>query len=204
MLVAALLSGLLLRSGLRCHALVAAATLALSFVVMTAGRLLLAAAGGHGRDPAAELVLGLLVTCLALYAVTELFPVIAAYGFGAVAALVVGMRLVLRRRLDAASRVLRFGGLHARLMLRSVGRVRNATHSGRPVWADYFFHGGIISQFGDPRALGHGSIYFSGLSPATGPMENTDRVSSRLLRLPLWLGVDADVPDAIAREIEAL
>jgi dTDP-4-amino-4,6-dideoxygalactose transaminase len=38
---------------------------------------------------------------------------------------------------------------------------------------------------------------------ATGPMENTDRVSSRLLRLPLWLGLDADVPDAIAREIEA-
>jgi dTDP-4-amino-4,6-dideoxygalactose transaminase len=37
-----------------------------------------------------------------------------------------------------------------------------------------------------------------------GPMENTDGVSSRLLRLPLWLGLDAEVPDAIAREIEAL
>ncbi len=37
-----------------------------------------------------------------------------------------------------------------------------------------------------------------------GAMENTDGVSARLLRLPLWLGLDAEVPDAIAREIEAL
>ena len=37
-----------------------------------------------------------------------------------------------------------------------------------------------------------------------GTMDNTDRLSSRLLRLPLWLGMDADVPDAVAREIESL
>ncbi len=37
-----------------------------------------------------------------------------------------------------------------------------------------------------------------------GPMDNTDHLSSRLLRLPLWLGMDAEVPDAVAREIEAL
>ncbi len=36
------------------------------------------------------------------------------------------------------------------------------------------------------------------------PMDNTDRLSSRLLRLPLWLGMDEAVPDAVAREIEAL
>ncbi|MGH8735953.1 MAG: dTDP-4-amino-4,6-dideoxygalactose transaminase [Burkholderiales bacterium] len=39
---------------------------------------------------------------------------------------------------------------------------------------------------------------------SAGPMDNTDRVSSRLLRLPLWLGLDAGVPDAVAREIDAL
>ena len=39
---------------------------------------------------------------------------------------------------------------------------------------------------------------------AAGPMDNTDRLSGRLLRLPLWLGMDAGVPDAVAREIEAL
>ncbi|HEX6266806.1 MAG TPA: dTDP-4-amino-4,6-dideoxygalactose transaminase [Burkholderiales bacterium] len=39
---------------------------------------------------------------------------------------------------------------------------------------------------------------------AAGPMSNTDALSSRLLRLPLWLGMDAEVPDAIADAIDAL
>jgi len=37
-----------------------------------------------------------------------------------------------------------------------------------------------------------------------GAMANTDRAGACLLRLPLWLGMDAGVPDAVAREIEAL
>jgi dTDP-4-amino-4,6-dideoxygalactose transaminase len=37
-----------------------------------------------------------------------------------------------------------------------------------------------------------------------GPMHNTDQLSSRLLRLPLWLGLDSSVPDLIAGEIEAV
>jgi dTDP-4-amino-4,6-dideoxygalactose transaminase len=39
---------------------------------------------------------------------------------------------------------------------------------------------------------------------AAGPMSQTDSLSSRLLRLPLWLGLGEEVPDAIAREIGAL
>ena len=39
---------------------------------------------------------------------------------------------------------------------------------------------------------------------AAGSMANTDALSDRLLRLPLWLGMDADVPDAVARVIEQL
>jgi dTDP-4-amino-4,6-dideoxygalactose transaminase len=39
---------------------------------------------------------------------------------------------------------------------------------------------------------------------AAGSMEVTDRVSDRLLRLPLWLGIDPGVADQIGREIEAL
>ena len=35
-------------------------------------------------------------------------------------------------------------------------------------------------------------------------MTNTDRAGDCLLRLPLWLGMDAGVADAVAREIEAL
>jgi dTDP-4-amino-4,6-dideoxygalactose transaminase len=39
---------------------------------------------------------------------------------------------------------------------------------------------------------------------AAGSMANTDQLSSRLLRLPLWLGLGSDVPDIIAAEIDAL
>jgi dTDP-4-amino-4,6-dideoxygalactose transaminase len=37
-----------------------------------------------------------------------------------------------------------------------------------------------------------------------GSMEHTDSAASRVLRLPLWLGMDEGVADAIAREIDAL
>jgi dTDP-4-amino-4,6-dideoxygalactose transaminase len=39
---------------------------------------------------------------------------------------------------------------------------------------------------------------------AAGPMRHTDDLSARLLRLPLWLGMDAGVAEAVAQEIEAL
>jgi dTDP-4-amino-4,6-dideoxygalactose transaminase len=39
---------------------------------------------------------------------------------------------------------------------------------------------------------------------AAGAMTNTDQLSSRLLRLPLWLGLGDDVVDTIAAEIQAL
>ncbi len=39
---------------------------------------------------------------------------------------------------------------------------------------------------------------------AAGPMSHTEDLSDRLLRLPLWLGMDADVPDRIARVIDSL
>jgi len=37
---------------------------------------------------------------------------------------------------------------------------------------------------------------------AVGSMTNTDALADRLLRLPLWLGMDPGVADAVAREIE--
>ena len=39
---------------------------------------------------------------------------------------------------------------------------------------------------------------------ASGSLANTDELSSRLLRLPLWLGLGSEVPDAIAGAIEEL
>lgn len=50
----------------------------------------------------------------------------------------------------------------------------------------------------------HGSPAGRRLARAAGPLTNTEDLSSRLLRLPLWLGMDEEVPDAVAREIEAL
>jgi dTDP-4-amino-4,6-dideoxygalactose transaminase len=35
-------------------------------------------------------------------------------------------------------------------------------------------------------------------------MENTDRLSARLVRLPLWVGMDQGVADTVAREVDAL
>ncbi|HXZ93903.1 MAG TPA: hypothetical protein VEG36_13590 [Burkholderiales bacterium] len=178
LLVAALLSTLLLRSGLDAYAIIAAATAAVAYVVMTAGHLLLDASGEHGRNPSTGFVVGLLAVCLAVYALTELLPVTAASGFGAVAALVIGMRLVRRRRLDAAAPAVaavdwrRLAGFalcvaftYAWCAAPSSAYEPLRTQGVLPVWADYFFHGGLISQFGDSRALGHGSIFFAGQSP---------------------------------------
>ena len=64
------------------------------------------------------------------------------------------------------------------------------------------------------RAVGIGAVFHYvplHSSPAgrrygrsAGPMPNTERAGGCLLRLPLWLGMDPGVPDAVAREIEAL
>ena len=179
LLVAALLSGLLLRSGIDSRAIVvAAATAALAYVVMTAGHLLLGAAGERERNPSAELVSGLLATCLALYALTAIFTLTAAYGFGAVAVLVLGLRFVLRRRVAErrqavsaadwrrlAGFALCVGFTYAWCGAPSDAYEALRTQGILPVWSDYYFHGGLVSQFGDWRALGHGSIFFAGRAP---------------------------------------
>ncbi len=178
LLVAAMLGGLLLRSGIDRYAAVAASSAALAYVAMSAGRLLLAAAGGRTPDPAAEFVLGLLASCLAIYGLTAAFPLTAAYAFGATAALVLGLRLVLRRRVDAARRTAaaadwrRIAGFalcvafsYAWCAAPAAAYEALRTQGVLPLWADFYFHGGIISQFGDARALGHGSIYFAGMTP---------------------------------------
>lgn len=179
LLVAALLSDLLLRTGIDSYAIVAAATMAVAYVVLTAGRLLLTAAGDRRFDPATWFVLGLLATCLAVYALSVLSPLAAAPALGTVAALVVGLRLILLRRADAARqavlaadwRQLAGFALCAAFTYAWCSTPSDALETLRtqgvlPVWSDYFFHGGLISQFGDPRAVHRGSIFFAGV-PST-------------------------------------
>jgi hypothetical protein len=178
LLVAALLSGLLLRSGVDSFGIVAAATTAVAYVVLTAGRLLLAAAGDRRFDPCAWFVLGLLASCLAVYAFTVLSPLAAAPALAAVAAVVLGLRLFLRQRAGAARQAVaaadwrRLAGfaLCAAFTYAWCGAPSDAfsalrTQGVLPAWSDYFFHAGLISQFGDPRAAHHGSIFFAGVAP---------------------------------------
>lgn len=178
LLVAGLLGALLLRAGIDSYAAVAAAALVVAYVVMTAGRLLLAAAGERAYDPAAWSVAGLIAVCIAVCMLRLALTFPAAFDFGAVAALVVGLRIGLRARLDSGARTvapadwrrLAAFALCAAFTYAWCGASAAAYESVRtlgmlPVWSDYFFHGGIISQFGDPRVTGHQSIYFAGLPP---------------------------------------
>jgi hypothetical protein len=169
-LVALLMMYLLLRSGVQSYAAVVPATAALAYVVMASGRLSLAAAGVRGGGPLAAWTLGLLVTCLAVYALTAALTLTAATAFGAVAAIVVAMELAVARRLREPSvdwRVL--GGLalcvgFTAAWCSAPANAYEVLHAQGvlPVWSDYFFHGGLISQFGDVRAAGHQSIYLAG------------------------------------------
>lgn len=173
LLAALLLSGLLLRAGIDSYTTIAASTALTAYVVMTAGRLLLGATGERRFDPPLWFVLGLIATCLAVYALTAAFPVTAARAFFGVAAGVMLLRAALRRRFVAEMDWRRLAGfaLCAALTYAWCRPFATAYESVRslgvlPVWSDYFFHGGMISQFGDARALGHQSIYFAGM-PAT-------------------------------------
>lgn len=173
-LAALLLIYLQLRSGIDSHVAVVLATTALAYVVIASGRLLLAAAGGRVSSPAAAWVLGLLASCLAIYVLTAVFPLTAAAAFGVVAAAVVALEVALARKvrepppdwraLTGFALCIAFtaawcsGPAGAYEVLR--------TQDVLPVWSDYFFHSGLISQFGDGRALGRGSIHLADFPPA--------------------------------------
>jgi len=148
---------------------VVAATAVFGYVVLAAGRLLLAAIGEREFDPSSAYVLGLVSTCLGVYAVTLLFPVTAAAAFGAFAAAVIALELSFLRRLAAPSLDWRaligfalcvaftagwcYGPANAYEVVRNFNVL--------PVWGDHFIHGARISQFGDTLALGRGSIFLS-------------------------------------------
>ena len=169
LLVAALLVFLQLRSGAAdSYLLVVTAMAAFAYVLSAGGRLLLAAIGAPESDPSAAYACGLLVTCLAVYALTVALPVTAGMAFGAVAAAVIALDLGVSRRRPAPPdwrALLGFAlcvALTAAWCSAPAGAYETVRTQGvLPVWSDYFFHGGVISQFGDPRALGRGSIYLA-------------------------------------------
>lgn len=174
-LVALLLIFLQLRSGADSSFVVVVAAMAtFAYVVIASGRMLLVAAGVHDSDPSGAYVLGLLAICLAIYALTVVFPLTASTAFGVVAAIVIGLELAFSRRhrgsrpdwraLIGFSLCVAFtvawctGPASAYEIMRTQGVL--------PVWSDYFVHGSIISQFGDVRAAGHQSILLADFPPS--------------------------------------
>lgn len=166
-LLALLLIYLQLRSGAGASPVVLVACMAaLAYVVLAAGRLLLRAIAGPESNPGTAYVLGLTSICLALYLLTATSPLSATAAFAIVAVAVVASEIAFARRRRALSpdrqALVGFalcvaftaawcsGPAGAYEVLRTGGVL--------PVWTDYFFHGSIVSQLGDARAAGHGSI----------------------------------------------
>ena len=167
-LVALLLVFLQWRSGVDFSILTVVFTAAFAYVTVAGGRLLAAAAGIRDGDPSPAWVFGLLALCLAVYGLTLLLPLTAGGALGLVAIVVLAAELSLRRQaFPQADRKALIGFalavvLTAAWCTEPAGAYEVVRSKGvLPLWSDYFFQGGLISQFGDVRALGRGSIYLA-------------------------------------------
>lgn len=145
------------------------------FVVMSAGLLLLRAANAADLPLAASWVLGIFATAMAVYALVASLQLLAATAFAIWSGVVLGLGIVLRKRAPAARRV--HGSELLGLLLcaaatlfwcRELAEVPQslAREGVLTTWVDQFIHGGVISQFGDPRAAGWGAIELAGEPPA--------------------------------------
>lgn len=168
-LVALMLLFLQLMSGVELRWTTIPALAVLGYVPLVAGRLLLAAAGERNTGAPEAWSAGLLAICLASYALGALLPVSAAASLSAVAVVVIGIdaasaRKGVRSPADWRSVVgfalcAAFTAAWCAVPAAAYETLR--TQGVLPVWSDYFFHGGIISQLGDARAFGRGSIYLA-------------------------------------------
>jgi hypothetical protein len=172
-LVALLLVLLQLRSGAGLNAAGAAAITIFAYVVAAAGHLLAPAAGVRDADASHEWTLGLIAMSLAIYTLTLVLPLTAGGAFGVLAVVVLAAQLALRhRRAVKADRQGLIGfALAVSLAAAWCSEPASAYQALRtdgvlPLWSDYFFHGGLVSQFGDARALGRGSIYLADHPPS--------------------------------------
>ena len=161
LLAAALLVFCQWRSGLE-SALLAIGVMALiAYVAFAVGRLLAPGAGAP-----ATWTLGVIATCMTIYVLTLVLPLTAGGIFVALGAVVVALDLR-RQRSPAENRETLLGfalcvGFAAAWCAGPAGAWQAVQNQGvLPLWSDYFFHGGLISQFGDPRAVGRGSIYLA-------------------------------------------
>jgi len=170
-LVAAIpLSYLLWRSGAAAPLPAFAAALACALVVLAAGELCLRAAGVDEMPLPAAWVAGVFASALAVYALVLVVHLRAASAFALWTVLVIVATLYHRRRRPAATpRAAELLGmaLCGAATLAWCGDVaevpRILERDGLlAAWIDYFVHGSVVSQFGDPRAAGGGAILLAG------------------------------------------
>jgi hypothetical protein len=135
------------------------------FVVMSAGFVLLRAAGATEMPAAVAWVLGVFATGVVVYALVEALRVPAFECFALWALLVLVLGAIAARGDPAAGASLDRRDALGLLLCAVVtlmwcrGIAAAPEVFGRerlfPAWIDYFIHGGVISQFGDARSVAH-------------------------------------------------
>jgi len=151
-------------------ALVFASAAVFSYVVLASGRLVLHIAHASDLPRVAAWPLGVTLTGIALLVLVAAFSVTAALAFALWAAAITALDIAtarLRKRDPAAGRADLIGfALCCALIavwckdLAAVPAILARTGQF-PAWSDYFLHAGVISQFGDARAIGRGAIWLA-------------------------------------------
>jgi hypothetical protein len=168
-IAAAPLALLLWLSGSVTIAAALAAMLLFAAVVFTAGSLLLRLAHAQDMPHAAAWVLGVFASALAVYALVQWLHLLASTAFAVWSVAVFGCAAALRRRPGERARTdprelfgLALCSAATLTWCWEVAEVPRILASDQMLtaWIDYFIHGGVISQFGDPRA-GRQSIYLA-------------------------------------------
>lgn len=163
-MVAGLLAVSQLREGIGPPAWVLGASLALAYVVPLTGRI------AGVTAPLAEWAAGIVVASVGVLLLVLVLRIPAAWAFALWACAALALRLRFAARLRSAPAAPRdLVALAACVALTAAWCIApdsamETLERARvlPVWADHFFHGGMISQFGDARASGAGSVYLAG------------------------------------------
>ena len=138
-----------------------------SYVVIATGKLLLHASGAPNLSLVAAWPLGVTATGIVLWALTALLDVSAATALALWAALVILLDLATgtrkpvglgQHRTDLIGLLLCCAFTAAWCKDLARAPIVLAQTGVLPAWVDYFVHGGVIAQFGDPRAIGRGVL----------------------------------------------
>jgi hypothetical protein len=142
-----------------------------AYVVLVAGFLILRIANAGDMPAPVAWVLGVFASSIAVYALVAWLEILAATAFAVWGVLVVTAALALRdpsqkqglRKSEVAA--LALCALATVYWCWDIAGASRSymQHEVLLTWTDQFAHAGVISQFGDPRAAGHGAIELAGM-----------------------------------------